>query len=47
MKKKALIEKFNIDNGPQGNGIGDEGAKIIAEALKHNKTVTTLRLGVR
>ena len=28
-----------------GNGIGAEGAKAIGEALKTNKTVTTVNLG--
>ncbi len=28
-----------------GNGIGDEGARMISEALKSNNTLTTLYLG--
>lgn len=28
-----------------GNGIGDEGAKTVAEALQTNRTLTTLGLG--
>ena len=28
-----------------GNGIGDEGAKVLGEALKYNSRLTTLSLG--
>ena len=41
------IDNFIEIQHSQWNGIGDEGAKNMAEALKINNTLTTLYLAVR
>ena len=33
-----------VDGLPLGNGIGEEGAKVLGEALKANTTLTSLDL---
>ena len=44
---KLEINDFIEIQQSQYNGIGDEGAEHIAQALKTNNTLKTLNLGVR
>ena len=41
-----IYKSYYLLNNIEDNYIGKEGAKFIAEALKNNKALTTLNLGI-